>query len=223
MTEREVSESPLTLEDARNHMRRIADARDWGQYHTPLNLQLALVGEVGELCEIFQWKSFCKPSLLSEEERSHLGQELSDVIAYSTRLADRCGIDLAASLTLTVNNKLLLNCCCSHEENKPWVNLSFDNVSLPSTHAVARGYPRHMCLLLSAAVGNLSRIFSEKNELQCDIGLPGWTIEDRTLIATSLASIIFSVVSIAGVVLISQSLLSNNNVEPFPSLRLVLF
>eukprot|EP01084_Bolivina_argentea_P278672 476183_1 len=174
MTEREVSESPLTLEDARNHMRRIADARDWGQYHTPLNLQLALVGEVGELCEIFQWKSFCKPSLLSEEERSHLGQELSDVIAYSTRLADRCGIDLAASLTLT-------------------------------------------------AVGNLSRIFSEKNELQCDIGLPGWTIEDRTLIATSLASIIFSVVSIAGVVLISQSLLSNNNVEPFPSLRLVLF
>jgi hypothetical protein len=26
------------------------------QYHTPRNLVLALVGEVGELSEIFQWK-----------------------------------------------------------------------------------------------------------------------------------------------------------------------
>ena len=26
--------------------------RDWGQYHTPRNLLLALVGEVGELAEL---------------------------------------------------------------------------------------------------------------------------------------------------------------------------
>ncbi len=196
-------------------MRRMADARDWGQYHTPVNLLLALVGEVGELCEIFQWISFCKPDLLSEEERSQLGQELSDVIAYSTRLADRCGIDLAAALTLTVNNKLLLSSCCSQEESKPWVDLSFHNVSLPPTHAAARGYPRHMCLLLSAAIGDLSKVFFQKGELQCDVALPSWAIEDRTLIAASLASVIFSVVSIAGVCLILQSLLLKKNiVEP---------
>jgi dCTP diphosphatase len=27
--------------------------RDWDQYHTPRNLLLALVGEVGELSELF--------------------------------------------------------------------------------------------------------------------------------------------------------------------------
>ncbi len=199
MTEREVSKSPLTLEDARQYMHRIADERDWGQYHTPLNLVLALAGEIGELCEVFQWKSFCKSNLLSEEERSHLGQELSDVIAYSTRLADRCGIDLAASLTLVGNNELLLDSCCLHEEEQPWVNLSFDNVSLPSTHdATALGYPAQMCLLLSVEVGHLSNTFAGKDELQCDIRLPGWRMEDRKRIARSLAYIISSVVFIAG-------------------------
>ncbi len=31
--------------------------RDWDQFHTPRNLILALVGEVGELAEITQWKA----------------------------------------------------------------------------------------------------------------------------------------------------------------------
>lgn len=30
------------------------------QFHTPRNLLLALTGEVGELCELFQWKGECK-------------------------------------------------------------------------------------------------------------------------------------------------------------------
>jgi hypothetical protein len=30
------------------------------QLHTPRNLLLALTGEVGELCELFQWKGECK-------------------------------------------------------------------------------------------------------------------------------------------------------------------
>lgn len=30
------------------------------QFHTPRNLLLALNGEVGELCEIFQWKGEVK-------------------------------------------------------------------------------------------------------------------------------------------------------------------
>ena len=30
--------------------------RNWTQFHTPRNLVLALVGEVGELAELFQWR-----------------------------------------------------------------------------------------------------------------------------------------------------------------------
>lgn len=44
-----------TFEDVRARQKEFADERNWEQYHTPRNLALALVGEVGELCEIFQW------------------------------------------------------------------------------------------------------------------------------------------------------------------------
>ena len=44
------------FEAVRDGLREMVNVRDWAQYHTPRNLVLALVGEVGELAEIFQWK-----------------------------------------------------------------------------------------------------------------------------------------------------------------------
>lgn len=44
------------LEDLRQQLASFAAEREWDQFHTPRNLALAMVGEVGELCEIFQWK-----------------------------------------------------------------------------------------------------------------------------------------------------------------------
>ena len=73
-----------------------AAERDWDQYHSPKNLSMALVGEVGELSEIFQW--------LTEEESRSAGtnpntatavhEELADVTLYLVRLASVLGIDL---------------------------------------------------------------------------------------------------------------------------------
>ncbi|XP_020864145.1 dCTP pyrophosphatase 1 isoform X2 [Phascolarctos cinereus] len=73
-----------------------ATERDWDQFHKPRNLLLALVGEVGELAELFQWKPDGGPGPLSwsEAERGALGEELSDVLIYLVALASRCHIDL---------------------------------------------------------------------------------------------------------------------------------
>ena len=81
------------------------------------------MGEVGEVCEILQWKGEVKPGVpeLSEEEKVHLGEELSDVLIYLIRLAgilfqayflifiDRCDIDLpqATLRKLELNKKVL--------------------------------------------------------------------------------------------------------------------
>ena len=58
--------------------------------------RLALVGEVGELAECFQWKSEVARGLpaFSESEKIHVGEELADVLIYTVRLADVCGISL---------------------------------------------------------------------------------------------------------------------------------
>ncbi|XP_068666258.1 uncharacterized protein [Aristolochia californica] len=86
----------VTLEDLKKKMAEFARERDWDQFHSPRNLLLALVGEVGELSEIFQWKGEVPKGLpdWKEEEKEHLGEELSDVLLYLVRMSDICGIDL---------------------------------------------------------------------------------------------------------------------------------
>ncbi|KAD7478107.1 hypothetical protein E3N88_01243 [Mikania micrantha] len=65
------------------------------------------VGEVGELSEIFQWKGEVPRGLpgWEDEEKQHLGEELSDVLLYLVRLSDICDVDLGKA----VLRKLELN------------------------------------------------------------------------------------------------------------------
>ncbi|KAM5227356.1 dCTP pyrophosphatase 1 [Ctenodactylus gundi] len=85
-----------TLEDIRRLHAEFAAERDWDQFHQPRNLLLALVGEVGELAELFQWKSDVEPGPQAwpPREREALQEELSDVLIYLVALAARCQVDL---------------------------------------------------------------------------------------------------------------------------------
>lgn len=69
--------------------------RDWHQYHTPRNILLSLIGEVGELSQILRWKPEVKPGLseLTTEERQHVADEISDVLINVVRFADVAGYD----------------------------------------------------------------------------------------------------------------------------------
>ena len=79
--------------------RRSHPRADWDQFHTPRNLALALVGEVGELCELFQWTSDANPpTSWPEAKRQNLREELADVATYLVRLADKCDVDLPAAI-----------------------------------------------------------------------------------------------------------------------------
>ena len=69
------------------------------------NLILALVGEVGELSEVFQWLNEAQISNLNEEDRDRAEEELADVFLYLIRLADKLDIDLIEA----ANAKLRLN------------------------------------------------------------------------------------------------------------------
>lgn len=92
---------PVSLQLLRLDMQQFSADRNWDQFHTPRNLLLALTGEVGELAEIFQWRGEVAPGLpeFTFEDKMHVGEELSDVLLYLVRLADRCGIDLAEAVT----------------------------------------------------------------------------------------------------------------------------
>lgn len=93
------SEKP-NLEEIRQIHDNFSRERDWGQYHTPRNLTLALVGEVGELAEIFQWKGEVAEGLpeFTSKDRKALEEELSDILIYLVRLADKCHVDLPSAV-----------------------------------------------------------------------------------------------------------------------------
>lgn len=88
-------------------LQRFADDRDWQQFHSPKNLLLALTGETGELCEIFQWMSEAdaKDAAKRPETAQAVRDELADVLMYLVRLSSVLGVDLNDAVT----SKLALN------------------------------------------------------------------------------------------------------------------
>jgi NTP pyrophosphatase (non-canonical NTP hydrolase) len=88
---------PDHLIKLRDELRQFAADRDWEQFHTPKNLAIALSVEAAELLEHFQWLTPEESQRLPAEKCSAIRLEMADVLLYLVRLADRLGIDLAAS------------------------------------------------------------------------------------------------------------------------------
>ncbi|KAJ7314099.1 hypothetical protein JRQ81_006034 [Phrynocephalus forsythii] len=98
-----------TLEDIRSLQSAFTQERGWGKYHQPRNLLLALVGEVGELAELFQWREEAPEGLpgWTVSEREALSDELSDVLIYLVALADKCHVDLPTAALRKIDKNCL--------------------------------------------------------------------------------------------------------------------
>lgn len=97
LVSRSESENIDSLRGIQERMRIFAQDRDWEQFHDPKSLILALVGEVGELSELFQWLPADQASTLAQqpELQQRVGEELADILLYLARLASVVGLDLA--------------------------------------------------------------------------------------------------------------------------------
>lgn len=87
------------------YLQQFAADREWEQFHTPKNLMLALVGEVGELAAELQWLTDEEVEALNTSPTSPVSSEIADVAIYLVRLTDMLGIDLDAAIAA----KLKLN------------------------------------------------------------------------------------------------------------------
>lgn len=101
-----------SIEGLQNELSDFAAERDWEKFHTVKNLILALVGEVGELAELVQWKTDSEIEQefkRSPEEKlldtivekvslsSRLEEEMADVFIYLLRISSIAKINLIAS------------------------------------------------------------------------------------------------------------------------------
>ena len=97
--------SSNNLKELQLELKKFAEERDWDQFHSVKNLLLALVGEVGELTEIFQWLEPSSIENLDLETNIRAEEEVADVLLYLIRIADKLDIDL----NMAARRKLALN------------------------------------------------------------------------------------------------------------------
>jgi len=81
------------LDDLVNRLRKFADERDWGQFHSPKNLAMALTVEAAELLEEFQWLTEEHSRQPDQERLKRIKEEIGDVMIYLILLSDHLSID----------------------------------------------------------------------------------------------------------------------------------
>lgn len=86
-------------------LRQFAAERDWGQFHSPKNLTMALTVEAAELQEHFQWLTEAQSRELSADKKHAVAHELADVFIYLLQLSNQLDVDLLA----VAREKMALN------------------------------------------------------------------------------------------------------------------
>ncbi len=91
----------------RDKLRTFTEVREWDQFHSPKNLSMALMIEVAELMEHFQWLTEAQSGSLDTKKKAEVAEELADILLYLVRLSDKLNVDLLeASLHKLKKNDL---------------------------------------------------------------------------------------------------------------------
>ena len=95
------------MEDLRKAIGNFIRQRDWGQFHSPKNLAMALSVETSEIVEHFQWLTEEQSKNLPSAKLTEIREEIGDVMIYLTELAEKLGIDPveAAKAKLEINKQ----------------------------------------------------------------------------------------------------------------------
>jgi NTP pyrophosphatase (non-canonical NTP hydrolase) len=93
------------FDQIRNKVRQFVLERDWDQFNSPKNLSMALIVEVAEMMEHFQWLTEEQSYHLSPEKLAEVELELADIQIYLISLAGKLQVDLIAA----VEKKLAIN------------------------------------------------------------------------------------------------------------------
>ncbi len=88
-------------------IKKFCEDRDWDQYHNPKDLAIGIITEASELLEKFRFKSNEEMKIMLEtpEKRKAIGEELSDILYFVLRFAQKYNFDLAKEF----DRKMIIN------------------------------------------------------------------------------------------------------------------
>lgn len=93
-----MSDQTTTIQAIKDMFTQFVDERDWGQFHTPKNLSMAIAAEAAELMEIFTWIENRASIEELEKNRTDVEYEAADIALLLLALCSRYKIDLADAI-----------------------------------------------------------------------------------------------------------------------------
>jgi NTP pyrophosphatase (non-canonical NTP hydrolase) len=95
-----MSDSTTTVAALRQAWARFVAERDWGQFHSPKNLVMALAVEAAELMEHFLWidNDASRDVAGDPATREHIADELADVTGVVLALCNALDLDLSEAI-----------------------------------------------------------------------------------------------------------------------------
>lgn len=101
-----MSDTLTTVAQLKDAVKQFADARNWGPYHSPKNLVLALMVEVAELAEHFLWideEESRRVASAGSDRREDVADELADVAGLILQFSIQTDIDLSTAIRNKLN------------------------------------------------------------------------------------------------------------------------
>jgi len=93
-----MNDPTTTIDDLRARLRAFNEARDWGQYHCPRNLAMALSAEAGELLALYLWCEDQGPQPRVASRDGKVPEEIADVAICLLNLCEAAGVDLSQAV-----------------------------------------------------------------------------------------------------------------------------
>ena len=84
----------MSLAALQTRLKNFNQARDWGQYHSPRNLAMALSVEASELLELYLWSADDGPQPPVESRNAKVAEEAADVLICLLNFCDKAGVNL---------------------------------------------------------------------------------------------------------------------------------
>ena len=82
--------------DLKEAVKAFSEERDWDQFHNANDLAIGIITESSELLELFRFKdSEEMEQLVNSIKRKQIAEELSDVLFFVVRFAQKYDIDLS--------------------------------------------------------------------------------------------------------------------------------
>lgn len=88
----------MTIESLTERICAFRDARDWGPFHNPKDMAVAIAAEAGELMQHFVWKTPEQIAQVVVEKRQEITDEIADVGILLFELAHNLDIPLAEAM-----------------------------------------------------------------------------------------------------------------------------